>query len=188
MGTRRTAAIRAATTLLLLTPCGLLGCGAADDASAATVRPVAARPAPRTGHAMNIAGMETPSRAISGRIGGLPFTLEDVAWHDGSTTVVLESAEGHTVFLFLFLDEGATLAGTTRVFEQASDGFGQPHVHVHFPPDDPHDVLMYTQGCAVRAEFGAERDGYVAGRLYLCLPDEEDSWIAGSFDVPVRKQ
>jgi hypothetical protein len=42
------------------------------------------------------------------------------------------------------------------------------------------------RGRAVRAEFGAERDGHVAGRLYLCLPDDEESWIAGSFDVPVE--
>jgi hypothetical protein len=42
-------------------------------------------------------------------------------------------------------------------------------------------------GYAMRIEFGAAGDGAIPGKIFLCLPDESKSWIAGTFRAEIRK-
>jgi hypothetical protein len=40
-------------------------------------------------------------------------------------------------------------------------------------------------GYALRLEFGADKDGRIPGKIYLCLPDDRKSWLAGSFTLQI---
>ena len=40
----------------------------------------------------------------------------------------------------------------------------------------------------MRLEFGKLSGGKLPGKIYLCLPDQEKSFIAGTFEVQVKKK
>jgi hypothetical protein len=44
-------------------------------------------------------------------------------------------------------------------------------------------VQPYTKGFALKLEFGALADGKLPGKIYLCLPDPEQSFVAGTFAI-----
>ena len=46
-------------------------------------------------------------------------------------------------------------------------------------------VKFYSTGYAMMLEFGSAKDGMVPGKIYLCLPDTEQSFVAGTFSVSV---
>jgi len=46
--------------------------------------------------------------------------------------------------------------------------------------------LRYVEGYAMRLEFGKESDGKVPGKIYLCLPDEGKSFVAGTFQLELK--
>jgi hypothetical protein len=35
-------------------------------------------------------------------------------------------------------------------------------------------------------EFGKEKDGKVPGKIYLCMPDDSKSYIAGTFTLELK--
>ena len=42
-------------------------------------------------------------------------------------------------------------------------------------------------GYAMQVSFGSPADGKVPGSIYICLPDDEKSFIAGRFVAEIRK-
>lgn len=60
---------------------------------------------------------------------------------------------------------------------------GRPAIHVHINSTKPPGVTAYTTGYAMRLEFGKEVNGRIPARLYLSLPDDRKSCIAGTFSV-----
>ena len=45
----------------------------------------------------------------------------------------------------------------------------------------------FTNGYALKLAFGQPAEGRMPGKIYLCLPDEEQSVVAGTFDATIRK-
>lgn len=73
---------------------------------------------------------------------------------------------------------------------------------VDIPPDRPHalhTVLRwkneqqqpatqgFSHGYALKLKFGEAANGRIGGQIYLCLPDGEKSFVAGTFDAQIRK-
>jgi len=50
----------------------------------------------------------------------------------------------------------------------------------------PPESQLYTAKYALRLEFGQESGGKLPGKLYLCLPDESKSCVAGTFTAEVE--
>jgi hypothetical protein len=45
----------------------------------------------------------------------------------------------------------------------------------------------FDGGYAMRLEFGALANNRMPGKIYLCTPDETKSYIAGTFNVEIRR-
>jgi hypothetical protein len=45
----------------------------------------------------------------------------------------------------------------------------------------------FEGGYALRLEFGDLAKNHLAGKIYLCLPDESKSYIVGTFNADARK-
>jgi hypothetical protein len=43
------------------------------------------------------------------------------------------------------------------------------------------------EGYTMRLAFGAVSNGRIPGRIYICLPDEYKSFVAGNFEAELRK-
>ncbi len=136
---------------------------------------------------MDPAQMKIPNAKVSGRIHGQTFVM-DKTERSGSVLTLRQGEEffpDRSVKLFLFLKEGETLMGKKY---RIADGrrMGGPHVHVQWKKEgsrfgESKEFLKY----AMLLQFGKSKAGQLPGKIYLCLPDESKSVIAGKFSVEI---
>jgi hypothetical protein len=135
---------------------------------------------PGHGWTLDLKNMKASDDAVEGRVFGAEFKPKVQLVNTGLS---LQSGND-MIHIFLNLKPGEGIAGKSyQVGPDDSDG---PAVHVHVLSTKPGGVQAYGKGYAMRLEFGPEKDGSVPAKLYLCLPDERKSWLAGSFTLNIR--
>jgi hypothetical protein len=177
-------------TGLLVTLLAAKGCGRLESASA--VEPVGIRSlptgAPLTGHMMNLSGIAAPRQPLGGVIGGEPFVLDHVDYHESTNVLLLHGkarADGSVgPVVFVFLPEAARGGMAVDVL-LPKDGPEFPHVHVHHV-DMPASNGVFSDGFVMRLDLGPKSGAGLPARFSLCLPDEHESWIGGTFALPLR--
>lgn len=142
-----------------------------------------------SGWTKELAGVEIPSGPVTGRIQGQPFKMENVTLENGW----LKFAQGKDFFanlemdVVLFEDDSTKLSG--RTFIVPKDGFGlNPHIWMKWKEEGGNlpKQRNFMDGYALRLEFGRLSRGKLPGKIYLCVPDKEKSFVAGTFEVQVR--
>jgi hypothetical protein len=140
---------------------------------------------PGRGWTMDLNRMKPSKDPVAGRILGGNFNPDRIQLVN--TGLSLQASSGN-IHMFLNLRPGEGIAGKTFEFS-ANDPQqgGRPAIHVHVRSTTglPQSAA-YTTGYAMRMEFGREKDGVIPGKLYLCLPDEGKSFIAGSFSLNLQ--
>ncbi len=128
---------------------------------------------------LDVRRMQFPNRPLSGKMLGADFQPDRVELIN--TGLSLHSGNDW-VLIFLTLKPGQDL------YEFGpNDPPGQaPAIHLHIHSTNPPQATVFQTGYALRVEFGQLKDGKRTGKLYLCLPDERKSAIAGSFTAEVR--
>lgn len=130
--------------------------------------------------------VEIPDAPLSGTIEGQPFTPTAAALENG----VLRLTEGsrfiadQQVLIFLFLRPGESVEDTIRLVPDPSRT--TPHVHLRWKGGDGASTAVRSRGYAMRLEFGKTSDGKVPARLYLELPEPDQTRMAGNFEVELR--
>jgi len=63
-----------------------------------------------------------------------------------------------------------------------------PHIHFRYKTEGKRSIGVegYSSGYAMRLQFGKVKDGKVPGKIYLCLPDDQKSYVAGSFVAEIK--
>jgi len=142
-----------------------------------------------SGWTMSLADVEFPSGTVTGRIHGEPFKADKVALQGGW----LKFSQGKDFFpdlgmeVVTFKGGAADLSGQT--FEDPKEEFGtKPHIWMKWKEDGAKapKSRCFTDRYALRLEFGELSGETLPGKIYLCLPDEEKSFVAGTFEVPVK--
>ena len=64
----------------------------------------------------------------------------------------------------------------------------RPHVYIKrtFPNEQLPKVLSHTDKYAMKLAFGEKKDGKLPGTIYICLPDQNESFVAGTFSVEMN--
>jgi hypothetical protein len=151
-------------------------------------KPIAAAPRPaRVGDpvwTLDRAKIAIPDRPASGHLLGANFEVEN-ARLDPPGTLTLKHGSNSLV-IFLSLKPGQAIAGKSYEFGPERDfDLSRPSVHVHI--HEPFVKLgAYGDGYLMKLEFGKEVNQSVASRVYLALPDEAKSVIAGTFTLPLN--
>jgi len=140
----------------------------------------------------DLAKMKVPSRPASGKLLGQDFKVEGVSL---APTGALTLRQGKDFFpdlaviIFLPLRAGQGIEGKSYDVP-ATDTPGQQRPHIHLQRRPAGEKLPKGQaiinGYAMKLEFGKAKGDRVPGRLYLCLPDETKSVIAGTFTLEVK--
>ena len=89
--------------------------------------------------------------------------------------------------IFLFPEQGEALEGKT--YRVAKDqGHGSPHVHMKWKPTDKDvpDAEIFMKQYTMLLEFGKKKNGVLPGKIYLSIPDESKSFVAGAFQADVK--
>jgi hypothetical protein len=142
-----------------------------------------------TSWTMNLSKAVIPTATVAGGIRGVGFFCEHATLQGGNLTL----RQGRTwppdlgITVQLFARQGEELSGKT--VEVGPDR----------PPPIPKVVLRwkdeqdqarkqdFTSGYALKMIFGEAVDARMSGRIFLSLPDEAKSFVAGSFDADIRK-
>jgi len=163
--------------------------GAEPVAPTAGMEKVPARPVEPSSveHRTNLHGIVIPDVPVSGRLGGEPFRLQEVVYHPGARAIQFRGEGDRSLFLFPFPGEsGVELAGRRVEINTPRPRGEQPHIHLHTPRSDGSiRIEVFKRSFVLNLEFGLPSAGHIPARVYVCLPDEHESHLAGTFDLPM---
>jgi tetratricopeptide (TPR) repeat protein len=153
----------------------------------APTKPGKTMAAPRTSHAgwtMDLRHVAIPARAASGKIHGEAFSVESAKLENN----ILTLRQGKDFFpdraltIFMFLKKGEALEG--RTFNISADhGFGAPHIHMKWRNGGKKapETKIFMKEYAMRLQFKEKENGALPGEIFLALPDDLKSFVAGTF-------
>ncbi|MEI6780362.1 MAG: hypothetical protein WCQ21_05505 [Verrucomicrobiota bacterium] len=129
-----------------------------------------------------------PQTAAAGKIHGSGFLCEKAVLHGGLLTL----DQGNTwpwdlgLALHLLVRHGEELSGKT--VEIPPDRSRAPRVFLRWKDAQQHSVTeTITNGYLLKIAFGLATNSHLPGRIYICLPDEDKSFVAGTFDAEIRR-
>ncbi len=138
---------------------------------------------------VELTGVEIPENSAEGMISGVSFAVDEAAIQNG----VLSLRQGFDVqaerefVIPLPLQQGETPEGKTFAFSRAA-GSGAPRVQMKWLDEETEAVKTetFTRDYAMRIEFGPFEAGRLSGKIYLCVPDEAKSYVAGFFSAEMK--
>ncbi|MDB6020321.1 MAG: hypothetical protein JWQ04_178 [Pedosphaera sp.] len=132
----------------------------------------------------DLANVQFPNRPAVGKHHGTDFTVENAVYSSGSLVLVQTSGSPHQFLISVPLKSGETLSGKSFNVE-ATNTVNQPRVVLSWrdDPAKPPGTLTFAKGYSLKLEFGTTADGRLPGKVYLCLPDPDQSYVAGTFEI-----
>ena len=128
--------------------------------------------------------MSIPEAQAIGRIHGRDFRLDTATIEEGR--LWLQQGKDRcdlAVDIPLCLKNGEFLDDKTIQVSPALTG--ENLVHIFWKSvDNPGGPISMTLGdYALRMEFGKLQQGVISGKIFVCLPDDDHSFVAGKFSV-----
>jgi len=143
---------------------------------------------------MDLANAEFSDQPAQGRIRGEDFKVTSATVRNGVITFRQGSGDPlqRQVMLFTSMTNNSMLAGKTYAIAPSDmelAGEKMPAVHVAWknPSGRGQRARVFQNGYALKLALGAEgADARIPGRIYLCLPDNEQSYVAGTFTLELN--
>ncbi len=141
------------------------------------------------GWRVDLRGVEIPDNIAWGKINRHEFRCEKAILKHN----ILHLRQGKDFFadleLIIFFFPKANESLEDRTFEFSRDSqFGNPHVHMKWKEKGENlpKTRMFMGDYTMRIEFGAASGGILPGKIYICLPDEKKSFVAGRFEAEIE--
>jgi len=130
-----------------------------------------------------------PDGKANGMFAGTNFVPEIARLAKVSTAYALQFAQGpaaspdQELLIYLYPDAGEGVTGRTWTVSKEMKGKGVPQVMKLWKTDPRYRAQQktYSTGYAMKLELGQITNGVVPGKIFLALPDTEQSVIAGEF-------
>lgn len=128
-----------------------------------------------------------PAAPASGRLAGRPFTPDRIELEGNKLTFRQGKDFFPDLSIDVFLDDKAPPAGTLKrklvvhPTQKWTDGVPSLHVSARKGKDDLPDTQFVNDGYALTLELDKALKGSGRGRVYLCLPGPEKSYLVGTF-------
>ena len=138
-------------------------------------------PPAAAGWTSNTSTMPFPGQPVSGKVHGIDFTFKTAAFR--GVNLRLGSDRGLSMEI-LGLDQ--SIEGQNYQIQPADTG-ANPRIRMTWNDGGVVQTATFSKGYSMKLQFGPANNRRVAGKIYLCLPDDSKSWIAGTFEVRVPK-
>ena len=138
--------------------------------------------------ALDLTNAAFPETTVAGRIHGSGFLCEKTILQGGRLSLLQGKASPWdlAVVVNLFARQGEELSGKT--VQIPSDRPRAPHVVLRWKDEQQQSKSdTISSGYALNLVSGEATNGHMAGKIYICLPDETKSFVAGTFDAEIRK-
>jgi DNA-directed RNA polymerase subunit RPC12/RpoP len=137
----------------------------------------------KSGWTSDISKISFPDHPVSGKLHGFDFTLKTASFRNGD----LKISSGNGMLLDVFrLDE--SVEGQRYEIHSIDSDSTNPHVKMTWNEGDVVQTSTYIKGYGMKLQFDQAINRTISGRIYLCLPDNSKSYVAGTFKVRLPKQ
>ena len=146
-----------------------------------------APPANDTNWTLTLDEAVIPNAPVAGRIHGQDFIVERAAYQNGAL-ILRQGTRGPVESGVIISFSGAqpeALAGQT--INVSADTEKAAPVSLRWKDANGVQKGNYDVGYALRLEFGAAAMGRLPGKIYLCTPDAEKSYLMGTFNAYIIK-
>jgi hypothetical protein len=157
---------------------------------AAGVPPPSLHPVPTNTHwTLELTNALVPDDVVAGSIHGSGFLYERATLQGGNLTL----RQGRTwppdlgISIQFFAQQGEELSGKTiEIGPERTPPL--PKVVLRWKNDQGHQQTHnLIAGYAMKISFGPAANGRIPGKIYLGIPDDEKSFVAGTFEAEIRK-
>lgn len=138
---------------------------------------------------LDLTNVAFPDTVASGSVHGEGFRCERAILQGGNLSLRQGKTNPPDLLLQLrfAVRQGEDLAGKVLLVSPDRPP-PLPTVTVQRKEDPQHSGRRaFKSGYALKISFGLPANGRIPGRLFLCLPDAEKSFVAGTFDAELRK-
>jgi Domain of unknown function (DUF4190) len=145
------------------------------------------------GWTLELAGVSIPDVPATGRVHGVAFNVEQSPMQVGGAAL-LQLSQGDDFFadrkigVMIWESDPAKLSGQTIQWPAADTSRYKPMVDVAWK--EPGQALPgggNVEEFVMRLEFGELKGNQLPGRIYLCILDQEKSFVRGSFVATVQR-
>ena len=130
-----------------------------------------------------------PETPAAGRIHGQDFLVERAGFSTNGVLTLRPAGKGPLDFGITIHFAGAqveALAGQTIRVAPAAERAARVQLRWKDNAGEP-QRQEFTNGYAMRLEFGVLQNNHLPGQIYLCTPDPEKSYLVGHFQADARR-
>jgi DNA-directed RNA polymerase subunit RPC12/RpoP len=186
------AVFAAAALLCVLGGVIYMQCGRSSEPNPETLSDPAADSAvparPAAVWRLNLANAEIPGAIAAGKIHDTEFVCERAVLQNSSLQLRQSSGQrpDAEVVVYLFTNDPRDLNGKSFSIG-TNDNATNPRIELRWKEDRLQMTQKFTNGFAMKLQFGDIASGKLPGEIYLCLPDSTESCVAGSFLAEFKK-
>lgn len=171
--------------LLLKTKSNPVETGSSSTAESSTVR--RSMPSGTVAWTLELRESEFPAETAFGRLQERDFVCDRAVLQGGTLNLRMEREWPPQLGLsvVLYAHKAEDLAGKSAVVN--TNNIRSPRIVVRWKEAGENRTSAFTNGYAMRLEFGALKGNRLPGKIYLCLPDGSRSAVAGVFNAEVRQ-
>lgn len=161
----------------------------ADVANVAPAKPaVMAPPASDTNWMLTLDTNVISEATVAGRIHGQDFIVERASFQNGTLTLRAGTRGPFEFGLQINFSGAPPEAMAGKNLNILADTNKSARVTLRWKDSDGTiQKANYDDSYALRLEFGALVNNRLPGKIYLCTPDTEKSYVVGSFNADARK-
>jgi len=135
-----------------------------------------------SGWTLDVKDATIPENPVSGAIHGADFQLKRVLYRNGNLRFT--SSDGQESLIIH--NVGDSIANTGLEVQTTSVD-NAPTIEIGWKDSDEDKTQTFQGGYAMELKFDAAKGRRIPGQIYLCLPDDSKSYIAGTFTVTLAK-
>jgi len=129
-----------------------------------------------------------PGTPAAGEIHGRGFACEKAVLHGGLLLFGQGTAPAWDLGFGVDLVARQSEELSGRTIEIAPDQTNAPRVGWRWKNDQQQPATqIISNGYLLKVTFGQATKGYMPGKIYICLPDADKSFAAGTFDAEIKK-
>jgi hypothetical protein len=137
---------------------------------------------------LDLAKAKIPEDVAAGRVNGRDFHCERAVIKGGQLDLRQGDKWPPDAGLTIYLPASNTEDLAGRTIHIAADTAKPPDVKLRWKNEQGEaDTKTIHAGYALWLEFGQLRGKRMSGKIYLCTPDDNHSWVAGTFEAEIRK-
>src|SRR5262249_2757334 len=135
-----------------------------------------------SGWTLNVKDATIPDNPASGQLHGADFQLKRTLFRNGNLRFI--SSDGQ---ISLMIHNVGDSIANSSIEVQATSKDNAPKIEIAWKDGDENKTATFQDGYAMELKVDAAKGRRIRGHIYLCLPDDSKSYIAGTFTIIMPK-